>query len=182
MRLLLVDNFDSFTFNLVAYFKELGAEVIVVRNDEELPLSQLKKVSGIVLAPGPGRPENSGNLMKYLSCHLPTLGICLGHQAIGIYSGAQLLKGRPMHGKITEIEHLEDPIFKDIPARFKVVRYHSLLLENLSDQLTKLAWSSTGECMAVKHNNWPFYGLQYHPEAVLTAYGHKVLSNWMNLL
>jgi anthranilate synthase/aminodeoxychorismate synthase-like glutamine amidotransferase len=182
LRLLLVDNFDSFTFNLVAYFKTLGAEVKLVRNDIHPDKTEPNSFNGIVLAPGPGRPEHSGFLMDYLKLQLPTLGICLGHQAIGLHAGAELIHGKPMHGKLSTIHHKADPLFGNIPEGFKVVRYHSLLLDNLPDRLDCLALTERGECMAIKHKDLPYYGLQYHPEAILTEHGHQVLKNWMNLL
>ncbi|NJN26690.1 MAG: aminodeoxychorismate/anthranilate synthase component II [Cyclobacteriaceae bacterium] len=183
--ILLIDNFDSFTYNLVDYFTQLGLKVIVKRNN--IAISELlhERYQGIVLSPGPGKPEDAGNLMEvvhHYHTQLPILGICLGHQAIGQYFGAKLSKARlPMHGKISTVTHQNDQLFQDLPRSFDVVRYHSLLCETLGNSLETIAETNTGEVMALKHKQWPIYGLQFHPEAVLTQFGLEILRNWKNI-
>ncbi|RIJ37309.1 anthranilate synthase component II [Pontibacter oryzae] len=184
--LLLLDNFDSFTYNLVDYFGRLGVEVQVVRND--VPLEQLKQlpVTGIVLSPGPGTPKAAGNMMEvihYYHTQIPMLGICLGHQALGEFFEAKLEKGiKPMHGKISEISCAPDPLFENLPATMPVVRYHSLVLHHLPDCLVPLAHTQEGELMAFRHRELPLYALQFHPEAQLTTYGLHMLQNWVSIV
>lgn len=183
--ILVVDNFDSFTYNLVDYLKRLDLEVDVIRNNASIDSLLSEKYKGVVLSPGPGIPENAGNLMKVIEYYhgkIPVLGICLGHQAIGKFFDGDIVQSRkPMHGKISNISHGHDPIFNAVPTNFDVTRYHSLICDNLSDQLEIIATSNTGEIMALKHKSWPIYGLQFHPEAVLTRYGLDILENWKNL-
>lgn len=183
--ILLLDNFDSFTFNLADYFAQLNVPCEVIRNDIEPNHIKLHKYKGLVLSPGPGTPESAGNMMAFIDqCRfkLPILGICLGHQALGQYFGATLIKGnKPMHGKISEIECSKDEIFKDLPEKFQVARYHSLVLSDLPECLTTIATSTEKEIMAIKHNTLPIYGLQYHPEAILTEFGKEILKNWIFL-
>lgn len=182
--LLLIDNFDSFTYNLFDYISQLGVACVVKRNDVSIDeLSQLK-ISGIIISPGTGIPDQSGNLMAILDYfHLttPILGICLGHQAIGQYFGASLTKApKPMHGKISKLDLKEDCIFKNIPAQIDVVRYNSLILDlGENSQIKALAFSQKGELMALKHTLLPIWGLQYHPEAALSEYGIDTLRNWL---
>jgi anthranilate synthase/aminodeoxychorismate synthase-like glutamine amidotransferase len=183
--ILLLDNFDSFTFNLVDYFHQLKISCEVQRNDVEVEEIIKKKYNAIVLCPGPGNPNSAGNLMKIIEYYhdkLPILGICLGHQAIGQYFGAKIKKAiLPMHGKISEMLCKKDDIFKNIPAQINVVRYHSLILEDLPTTIDSIGSSKEGEIMAIKHNKFPIYGLQYHPEAFLTEYGKEILNNWIFL-
>lgn len=184
--ILIIDNFDSFTYNLVDYFKQLGSQVIVRRNNEPLDELQSTECHAVVLSPGPGIPKNAGRLMEiiaYYAGQKPILGICLGHQALAEYFEGKVGKAKkPMHGKISEIYHVEDPIFRNLPARFDVVRYHSLVCSQLPGVLKKLAWDEHGEIMAFRHNGLPIYGLQFHPEAVLTQFGLNILRNWINLI
>lgn len=186
--ILIVDNFDSFTYNLVDYFNQLGEECEVIRND--VPPKKLDKqdYSAVVLSPGPGKPEDAGFLMDYLKefeDYLPILGICLGHQAIAKYYGADIVKAiKPMHGKISKI-HLvsESQILDGLPSEFNVVRYHSLIVQNLKNTaLNSLAATSENENMIFSHSYFPIFGIQYHPEAALTQYGLKILKNWISLL
>lgn len=183
--ILVVDNFDSFTYNLVDYFRQLGLAVEVMRNNAPLESLLSSKYKGVILSPGPGMPKNAGNLMKvieHIHEKIPVLGICLGHQAIGQFFGAEIIQAKkPMHGKISKISHGNDPIFNEIPANFNVVRYHSLICSNIPDQLEVIAESNTGEIMALKHKTLPIHGLQFHPEAVLTDYGLEILRNWKNI-
>lgn len=187
--ILIVDNFDSFTYNLVDYFNQLGEECQVVRNDISPNKFTKSDFTAVVLSPGPGKPEEAGFLMDYIrdfEQELPMLGICLGHQAIATYYGAKVEKAiKPMHGKISEIELLltEDELFVGIEKQFEVVRYHSLVVKGLEDtMLIPLAATKEGENMILKHQMLPIYGIQYHPEAALTSYGLNILSNWQKLV
>ncbi len=187
--IILIDNYDSFTYNLVQYFKELGASLEVFKNDqvseENLPW---ENVDALVISPGPGTPENAGiskNAIK-LACQksIPVLGVCLGFQAIGEVFGARLTAASTlMHGKISPIIHDSSEIFKNIPSPFNVTRYHSLMLEKESIPrcLKITAKTSDGTVMALKHKKLPVYGVQFHPEAILTEYGHLLLENFINL-
>jgi anthranilate synthase component 2 len=184
--ILVVDNFDSFTYNLVDYFEQLGQQVVVQRNNA--PLSDLlsEAYRGIVLSPGPGIPSEAGSLMNiidYYSTRIPMLGICLGHQALAEYFGGQLTKAiRPMHGKISEITHQDESVFVNLPLKFKVVRYHSLIVQNLPDVLVVLANDDDKQVMALQHVQLPIAGLQFHPEALLTEFGLDILRNWVKLM
>lgn len=181
----MVDNFDSFTYNLVDYLNQLDLEVDVVRNNESLKNIQCIKFEGILLSPGPGIPKNAGNLLDIIDYYyrkLPILGICLGHQAIGEFFGSKIIKAqKPMHGKISKVYHNNGTLFKNIPSELSVVRYHSLVCSNLPVDLEILATTNDGEIMALKHRTLPIYGLQFHPEAVLTQYGLEILRNWKNI-
>jgi anthranilate synthase/aminodeoxychorismate synthase-like glutamine amidotransferase len=183
--ILVVDNYDSFTYNLVDYFNQLEIEVEVLRNDASLDNLLSEKYCGVVLSPGPGLPENAGNLMDVLDFYyakIPVLGICLGHQAIGAFFDGKIIKAqKPMHGKLSQIVQFGDDIFKHLPSQFTVVRYHSLICSNLSDDLQIIAKTGIGEIMALKHVELPIYGLQFHPEAVLTEYGLDILRNWASI-
>nr|WP_242693251.1 aminodeoxychorismate/anthranilate synthase component II [Sabulibacter ruber] len=183
--LLLLDNFDSFTYNLYDYFRQLGVEVEVRRNDVPLEELQALPIEGIVLSPGPGTPENAGVMpavINYYHDRLPMLGICLGHQALGLFFGAMVVKGlRPMHGKLSEIYCEPDPIFAGLPAKIPVVRYHSLVVQDAPADLVPLAQTAEGELMAFRHAHLPLYALQFHPEAALTQHGLDMLRNWVNI-
>jgi anthranilate synthase/aminodeoxychorismate synthase-like glutamine amidotransferase len=185
---LLLDNYDSFTYNLNDYLLQLGAEVLVVRNDQ-LTLDEIKKleISALVISPGPGRPEQSGILMEVLNYYInsiPILGICLGHQAIGLHFGAYLTKApKPMHGKVSKITTINHPMWEDIDKYHLVCRYHSLALSlPLPKSLMVSAMSDDGVVMALAHNKLPIWGLQYHPEAILTENGLVLLKNWLKLI
>jgi len=183
--ILLIDNFDSFTYNLVYYLNQLGVEVKTIRNTISVEEIRQENYKGIILSPGPGIPSQAGNLNKIIETYhkeLPMLGICLGHQALAEFFGASVQKAiRPMHGKISEIVvNRSDAIFKDIPLSFKAVRYHSLVVSQLPEVLEPLAHTKEeDEIMVLKHRYLPIYGIQYHPEAALTEYGKKVLQNWL---
>ena len=183
--LLLLDNFDSFTYNLRDYIQQLGQEVLVLRNDVSLAEIQKYQFEGIILSPGPGKPEDAGVLMEVIEHYhdkLPILGICLGHQAIGEFYGAKLQKAaKPMHGKISEISCENDSLFKDLPCIMPVTRYHSLLLTNLPKTLIPLAQTKEGELMAFRHVEHPVFAVQFHPEALLTTYGLDILRNWISI-
>ena len=187
MRLLLLDNFDSFTYTLVDYLHQAGAECIVHRNN--VPLAALTEdvYDAVVLSPGPGVPMQAGCLMDvvdYYHNRLPMLGVCLGQQAIGQYFGATLARShQPMHGKVSTIRvNQTDPLFQDIPEYIRVTRYHSLLVTDLPDELLVSAESMSdegGEVMAIRHQKWPVWGVQFHPEAVLTEFGLTLLRNFI---
>ncbi|MBL7838084.1 MAG: aminodeoxychorismate/anthranilate synthase component II [Bacteroidetes bacterium] len=186
--LLLIDNYDSFTFNLKDYFQQLGEEVLVVENDiissQNLSDYHFDKV---VLSPGPNTPAESGNLMDvipHIVGRFPVLGICLGHQALGQYFGYPLkLAKRPMHGKVSSLIHNGQGIYQDLPNGFKVCRYHSLIIEVESNTaLVQTAQTEDNECMGFAHSNMSVVGMQYHPEAILTENGLKLLDNWLRLI
>lgn len=185
--LLVIDNYDSFTYNLCDYFHQLGEKLIVIRNDEKESV-ELKTLnfSGIVLSPGPGTPQSSGNLMQiieYWHDKVPILGICLGHQALGSFFGAKLVKTPyPRHGKISEIALSKHPMWNEMPEKIKVCRYHSLAIEFESSKnliLTSICEHDKIN-MAFAHQFLPIWGIQFHPEAILTEYGIQILKNWLN--
>lgn len=183
-RLLLLDNYDSFTYNLYDYLAQLGVPCEVRRNDQ-LTLEEVTQgdYAGIVLSPGPNRPEDAGLLLPIIEqfyAHLPMLGICLGMQAIGQYFGAQLVRAAvPMHGKISPLRHNEQGIFAGLAQETPVMRYHSLVLEQLPEVLEPTAWTSAGEIMALRHRLYPLCGVQFHPESILTKDGQTMLQNWV---
>ena len=187
MRLLLLDNFDSFTFTLADYLRQLGAEVVVRRNDVALSDLSAAEFDGIVLSPGPGQPAQAGvmpALIQEYYQRLPMLGVCLGHQALGEFFGGQVVRAaRPMHGKVSALtQSASSLLFEGLPASFSVTRYHSLLLaEPLPDQLIALAHTlgAQPELMAFCHRTLPLYGVQFHPEALLTDHGLAILANWL---
>ena len=188
-RVLLLDNYDSFTYNLYDYLLQAGAECQVVRNDA-LPLDAFEGLDfeAIVLSPGPKRPTDAGLMMALIERwhqRVPMLGICLGHQAMGDFFGAKLVKAAlPMHGKTSEIQHRGGhPLFADIPQRFGVMRYHSLLLHSLDGcPLAVLAATDEGEIMALAHHSLPLVGVQFHPESVLTQHGLQLVDNWVRMV
>lgn len=183
--ILLLDSFDSFTYNLLDYFGQLGVSAQVIRNS--VPLAEIQKLDfdAIVLSPGPGKPREAGVLMEvveYYHNRIPMLGICLGHQALGEFFGATLVKGiKPMHGKVSDIICEPDPIFAGLPRTMPVVRYHSLVLQQPGAYMVPLAYTFAGELMAFRHATLPLYALQFHPEAALTTYGLEILRNWITI-
>lgn len=180
---LLVDNYDSFTNNLCDYLAQLGQEVVIIKNDtytiEEIATL---KFDNILISPGPRTPEESGICLSLIETYhkkMPILGICLGHQAIGVFFGATLKKAiKPMHGYLSTISLLKDDLFQDIPELVEVMRYHSLILDNIPKDLSVLATTAEGEVMIVKHTSFPIMGIQFHPESILTHYGIIFLKNW----
>ncbi len=182
----MIDNYDSFTYNLVQYLEELGARVKVFRNDKINP-EEIKKINPdkIVVSPGPGRPENAGiscEVIREFSGKVPILGVCLGHQAIGyVYGGRIKVADKIMHGKTSLIYHGKKGIFKGIPNPFEATRYHSLLVERRSfpDCLEITAWTKDEEIMGLKHKNHPVWGLQFHPESIMTKDGKDILANFL---
>ena len=185
-RLLLVDNFDSFTYNIVDYLCRLGVEVTVYSRTEVLQQSVLTGYCGLVISPGPGNPENIPELKEILERALgkfPVLGICLGHQAIAHYFGARIIQSSPMHGKISMVQAVNDSeLLKGIPAAFRVVRYHSLVVSDLPPVLQPLLLSRDDKSlMAFTHRDLPVSGIQFHPEAHLTEFGLSLLKNWLDV-
>ncbi|MHB1285819.1 MAG: anthranilate synthase component II [Leptospirales bacterium] len=188
MALLMIDNYDSFTYNLVQYFWELGCEVDVVRNDQ-ISCSEIRKrgYEGIVLSPGPGDPSQSGvcqNVVRELSGVIPLLGVCLGHQVIGdVFGGNVVRAGRLMHGKTSMIQHDGLDLFEGIPNPFEATRYHSLVVspESLPDVLKVTAWTAENEIMGLSHRSLPVWGVQFHPESILTLEGKSILENFRRL-
>ena len=186
--ILMIDNYDSFTYNLVQYLGELGQRVLVYRNDA-LSLKDIKKLNpqSIVISPGPGRPENAGISCAVINefCEkIPILGVCLGHQAIGYCFGGKIVQAkRLMHGKTSKIYHYKKGIFKNIPNPFLATRYHSLLVEkkSLPACLEITAWTAELEIMGLKHKAYPLWGVQFHPESILTKSGKAILDNFIKL-
>ncbi len=184
--LLMIDNYDSFTYNLVQYFGELGEEVLTVRNDD-ITLSEISQLNParICLSPGPCSPKEAGiciNLLKEFSGKYPILGVCLGHQAIGEAFGGNIIRAKEvMHGKTSQITHTGVGVFKDIPSPYTVTRYHSLAIErsSLPDCLEITAWTNDGEIMGVRHKQFDIQGVQFHPESILSEHGHALLKNFL---
>lgn len=183
--LLLVDNYDSFTFNLYDYFVQCGADVEVLRNDQ-IDLGQLSIYDGIIISPGPGRPEDAGLTMKIIEVcadKLPIFGVCLGMQAIGLHYGSKLKRASfPMHGKVSNlIINEKHKMFDSVLEPFTVCRYHSLILDDLDNTaLVPLAKTDKGELMALAHKSLPIWGVQFHPEAILTDSGLQLINNWLS--
>ena len=193
MNLLVLDNFDSFTYMLVDYLRQTGAVCTVVCNDQPLPAYSHRPFDGVLLSPGPGTPRQAGNLMAVVAHYaprLPMLGVCLGQQALGEFFGARLATAqRPMHGKVSAIRvATNDALFGDIPAQIRVTRYHSLVLQTLPPDLISIAETVSvqpggpTEIMAIRHRSLPLWGVQFHPEAVLTEYGLRLLQNWIDVV
>ena len=186
MKILLLDNYDSFTNNIVDYFQALGAEVLVFQNNC-ITSEQLKLLDAthIVLGPGPGRPEQAGNMMSIIDALLgtiPMLGICLGHQAIALAYGAAVVHSpRPTHGIPCWIKHRQRGLFDRLPSPLRVGRYHSLCLGSVPQMLTLEAWTEDDIPMAFQHQNAAVWGLQFHPESVLSQHGHRMLRQFLNL-
>lgn len=188
--LLIIDNYDSFTYNLVQYFGELKAEQKIFRNDK-ITLKQIKKLhpKKIVISPGPGRPEDAGvsvELIKEFSGKIPILGVCLGHQAIGYAFGGKIINAkRLMHGKTSAIAHNGKEIFKSVENPFDATRYHSLVIDPKSFpsclEVTATTKDKDREIMAVRHKNFPLWGVQFHPESILTKAGKTILKNFLDL-
>jgi anthranilate synthase component II len=182
--LLLIDNFDSFSHMLADLILQTGQELKIVRNDVSVESLQDLPFDGLILSPGPGRPATSGNLMQILETFhqtKPILGVCLGHQAIGEFFGAKLIKNdQPTHGKVRMVfRHQSHPCLDGLPDEFSVTRYHSLQLTDLPEALSPLLKTKKGEIMAIAHTYLPIFGIQYHPEALLTEYGLEIIQNWL---
>ncbi len=185
MKVLLVDNYDSFTYNLKQLLDELTVDVDVIRNDQ-IDFKTLEQYNGIILSPGPGVPERAGDLKKVIQETIqtkPILGICLGMQAIGEVLGCELaLMDRPIHGRATKVTHSNNEIFEGLPAELNVGRYHSWIInkETLNDRLEIISTDDQARIMGIKAREYPTYGLQFHPESLLTEYGKEMISNFIN--
>ncbi|GAB3422894.1 aminodeoxychorismate/anthranilate synthase component II [Massilia agilis] len=184
--LLMIDNYDSFTYNIVQYFGELGEDVRTYRNDE-ITIAQIEEMNPdrICISPGPKSPKDAGisvDVLKHFKGKLPILGVCLGHQAIGEAFGGKIVRAKQvMHGKTSLIAHTGVGVFKDIPSPFTVIRYHSLAIEraSLPSCLEVTAWTDDGEIMGVRHKEYDIEGVQFHPESILSEHGHKMLKNFL---
>ena len=188
--ILLIDNYDSFTYNLVHYVSELGTEVIVRRNDKITVQQALDlNPSGILLSPGPCDPDKAGICLDIVGAvslsKIPLLGVCLGHQTIGQYFGGKIIKCHEVvHGKMGIIKHENSQLFKGLPSPIEATRYHSLIVERstLPDELTVTAETEDRVIMGLSHKNLPIHGVQFHPESIASQYGHELLKNFINIL
>ena len=186
--LLMIDNYDSFVYNLVRYFEELGEEIIIYRNDK-ISIEDIENmnIDGIVISPGPKSPKEAGlslDIIDKFKGKLPILGICLGHQCIGHYFNAIVKKGNePVHGKMFNITHNNKGLFQNVKNPLRVTRYHSLIVskDNLPDTIEITSETEDKVIMGIKHKDYPIYGVQFHPEAEMTEEGHKILNNFINI-
>jgi anthranilate synthase/aminodeoxychorismate synthase-like glutamine amidotransferase len=186
--ILVIDNYDSFTYNLVQVMGEMGAHLEVVRNDQ-IRVDEIRELrpSHIVISPGPGDPDDSGvslDVLRQLGASTPILGVCLGHQCIGqVYGGVVMRAPRLMHGKTSLIYHQGDSMFEGIPTPFEATRYHSLIVDQatLPNCLHVTATTDQGEIMGLRHKQFPVYGVQFHPESILTAHGPRLLRNFLEV-
>ena len=191
-RILVVDNYDSFVYNLVQYLGQLGAEPVVVRNDRidaagalaGRPFPTEGPPDGILISPGPGRPADAGITMELVRAAagvVPVLGVCLGHQAIGAAWGAPVVRTAVMHGKTSQVSHDGRGVFAGLPDPLTATRYHSLVVEpsGLPEDLVPTAWAEDGTLMGVRHRSLAVEGVQFHPESILTAGGHRMMGNWL---
>ena len=184
--LLMIDNYDSFTYNLVQYLGELGQDVQTWRNDE-ISIEQIEQLAPerIVISPGPCTPNEAGisvPLLRHFAGKLPILGVCLGHQSIGAAFGGRIVRSREvMHGKTSPVEHTSVGVFRGLPSPYTVTRYHSLAIDraSLPDCLEVTAWTADGEIMGVRHPEFAIEGVQFHPESILTEHGHALLKNFL---
>ena len=189
-KILVVDNYDSFVFNLVQYLAQLGAECTVLRNDEVV-VTDSRNYDGVLISPGPGIPEDAGvsiELVKFCAReNIPLLGVCLGHQAIGVAFGGVVSRAPELlHGKTSEVHHNDKSVLHGIRDGFTATRYHSLAIERNSipeesSELEITGWTDSGVVMAVCHKSLPIHGVQFHPESVLTESGHRLLANWLEI-
>ncbi|MEI7976791.1 MAG: aminodeoxychorismate/anthranilate synthase component II [Betaproteobacteria bacterium] len=186
IKLLMIDNYDSFTYNIVQYFGELGADIEVFRNDEiDLEGIAARKPDRLVISPGPCSPAEAGisvAAIQHFAGKLPILGVCLGHQSIGAAFGGKIVRAQElMHGKTSVIQTTQQGVFKNLPPKFTVNRYHSLAIERTScpADLEVTAWTDDGEIMGVRHKSLAIEGVQFHPESILTEHGHAMLKNFL---
>lgn len=181
--IVLIDNYDSFTYNLVQYLGDLDIETKVIRNDEITVQEALAlKPQGFLISPGPSTPDNAGiclGLVQAAHDHdVPLLGVCLGHQCLGQVFGGTVIQTKPMHGKVSEITHTGKGLFSGLPSPLSVTRYHSLVVENIPDELEVTAQSDDGLVMGLQHKTKPLHGVQFHPESIATKHGHDLLKNF----
>jgi len=187
--ILVIDNYDSFTYNLVQYLSELGAEVVVQRNDA-ITVDEIRELrpSGVLISPGPGRPEEAGvslDLIAKLGSVTPIFGVCLGHQSIAQHFGASVVRAdRLMHGRTSEIVHERRGVFANLPSPLTATRYHSLIVkrDTIPDVIEVTAWTDRDEVMGIRHSELPIEGVQFHPESFLTEHGHHLIRNWLSSL
>lgn len=186
MKLVLLDSYDSFTWNLVDYLERTGASVEVLKNDATTVANEsFELADGLVLSPGPKRPEDAGILLELIGHYVtrkPILGVCLGHQALGLHFGMHLIEApEPVHGRTSFVQHDESGLFDGLPNPLAVMRYHSLILDkkNISNELVVQAETAEGLIMAIRHATLPVYGVQFHPESILTEGGQTLLANWV---
>lgn len=188
MKLLVIDNYDSFTYNLVQYFGELNVDSVVKRNDE-ISVEEIRELGPdrICISPGPGRPEDSGvsmDLIREFGSRIPILGVCLGHQCIAQVFGGEVVRAEKlMHGKTSAIRHNNRGVFENLAQPLEATRYHSLIVkrESLPEPLEITAETQDGEIMGLQHRHFPIYGVQFHPESILTSEGRKLLANFLSL-
>ncbi len=187
VKILVIDNYDSFVYNLVQYLQQLGAITTVVRNDEVQP-TFAKEFDGVLVSPGPGTPESAGisvDLIKYCAAEkIPVLGVCLGHQAIAIAFGGKVSQAPELlHGKTSVVKHEGTSVLTEIPSPFTATRYHSLAIErdSIPAELKVTAQTESGVVMSVQHQSLPICGVQFHPESVLTEHGYQMLANWLEM-
>jgi anthranilate synthase component II len=187
--ILLIDNYDSFTYNLYHYVLQAQKDVVKVARNDQVTIDQIEKLNpkAIILSPGPCAPNDAGiclQIIKQLQAKYPIFGVCLGHQAIGQAFGGQIIKHHPMHGKISNITHGGKSVFKDIPSPFKATRYHSLIIEKetLPDVLEVTAQTEDGVIMGIKHKELNIHSVQFHPESIASEYGHKLIKNFVDLI
>lgn len=182
---LVIDNYDSFTYNIVQYLGELGQEIQVFRNDQ-ITVEEIRvmRPDHIVISPGPGDPDDGGvsqDVIRELGRETPILGVCLGHQCIGnVFGGTVKRAPRLMHGKVSPVHHNGKGIFSDIPNPFQATRYHSLIVEDIPNELEVLAATAEEEVMGLRHKEYPITGVQFHPESILTEHGHHLLQNFLD--
>lgn len=189
MKLLVIDNYDSFTYNLVQLFGEMHDVELVVKRNDEVTIDEIKKMKPdrIIISPGPGRPENAGvssELIRELGPNIPILGVCLGHQCIAQVFGGEVVRAdKLMHGKTSHIRHQHHGVFKDLAEPLEATRYHSLIVkrESIPDSLEITAETDAGEVMGLQHRQFPIHGVQFHPESILTIEGRKLLANFLRV-
>jgi anthranilate synthase/aminodeoxychorismate synthase-like glutamine amidotransferase len=189
MKLLVIDNYDSFTYNLVQLFGEIDEAEVVVRRNDEVTIDDIKKncPDRICISPGPGRPEDAGissDVIRELGPGVPILGVCLGHQCIAQVFGGKIIRAEKlMHGKTSQIHHQQRGVFKGLAEPLEATRYHSLIVkrESLPDSLEVTAETNDGEIMGLQHRQFPIYGVQFHPESILTTEGRKLLANFLRI-
>jgi anthranilate synthase/aminodeoxychorismate synthase-like glutamine amidotransferase len=186
VQVAVIDNYDSFTYNLVQYLADLGAEPAVYRNDA-IRVECLRRHDALVVSPGPGTPDDAGisvEAIRELSGTMPVLGVCLGHQALGQAFGARVVRHTPVHGKTSLVHHDHSELFAGLPDPFEATRYHSLVVEtgSLPAELEPTAWTKDGVLMSMRHRSHPTFGVQFHPESVLTASGQRLLGNFLGLV